>query len=65
MMRCKTMNDLFEFLGFQEAMRQAETNRSMSDISNELILSGNYSNTADLVSDLVNIQLEKDKNKSW
>ena len=59
------MDDVFEFLGFQEAMRQAENNRSMSDISNELILSGNYSNTADLVNDLVNIQLEKDKNNSW
>ena len=59
------MDDLFEFLGFQDAMRQAESNKSMSDITNDLIMNGNYSSTADLVSDLVNIQLEKDKNNSW
>ena len=46
-------------------MRQAESNKSMSDITNDLIMNGNYSSTADLVSDLVNIQLEKDKNNSW
>jgi len=52
------MDDFFEFLGFQEAMRQAESNKSFNDISNDLIMSGNYSNTADLISDLVNIQFE-------
>ena len=55
------MDDLFEFLAFQDALSQAENNKNMSDISNDLIMNGNYSNTADLVSDLVNIQLE-DKN---
>ncbi len=59
------MNDLFEFLGFQDAMKQIETNKSMSDLSNELIMNGNYSNTVDLVNDTLNIQLGKDKNKSW
>ena len=28
-------------------------------------VNGNYTNTVDLVSDLVNIQLEKGKNKYW
>ena len=55
------MNDFFEFLGFQDAMKQSENNKSMLDISNDLIMNGNYTNTMDLVSDLVNIQLEKDK----
>lgn len=59
------MNDLFEFLGFQDAMRQSENNKSMSDMTNDLIMNGNYSNTADLVSDLLNTQLKKDKNNSW
>lgn len=59
------MYDLFEFLGFQDAMRQAESNKSMSDLTNDLIMNGNYSNTVDLVSDLVDIKLEKDKNNSW
>lgn len=58
------MDDLFEFLGFQDVLNQ-ENNKSMSDITNDLIMNGNYSNTADLVSDLVDIQLEKDKDKSW
>ena len=55
------MNDLFEFLGFQDAMKQTESNRSMGDEMNDLIMNGNYSNTADLVSDWVDLQLEKDK----
>lgn len=59
------MDDLYEFLGFQDVLRQAESNKSKNDISNDLIMNRNYSNTADLVNDLVNIQLEKDKNKSW
>ena len=59
------MDDLFEFLGFRDIMKQSESNKNMSDIPNDLIMNRNYSNTADLVSDLVNIQLEKDKNKSW
>lgn len=57
-------DDLFEFLGFQEAMKQTKSNNSVSNISNDLILNGNYSNTADLVSDLVNIQFDRNKNKS-
>ena len=52
------MNDLFEFLGFQDAMRKSESNQNMSEITNDFIMNGNYSNTADLVSDLVNIRLE-------
>ena len=59
------MGDFFEFLGFQEAMRQAESNKSTVDITNDLIINGNYSNTADLVSDFVDMQLDKDKNESW
>lgn len=55
------MDDLFEFLSFQEIIKQSDSNTSMSDLTNDLIVNGNYSNTADLVSDLVNIQLEKDK----
>ena len=57
------MDDLFEFLGFQDAMKQSESNISMSDLTNDLIMNGNYSNMMDLVSDLVDIQLEQDKNK--
>lgn len=37
----------------------------MSDITYDLIMNSNYTNTVDLVSDLVNIQLEKGKNKYW
>lgn len=59
------MDDFFEFLGFQDAMKQTQNNSSMGDLTSDLIMNGNYSNTADLVSDLVNIQLEKDKNKPW
>lgn len=59
------MDDLFEFLGFQEAIRQSENNKSISDITNDLIMNGNYTNTMDLNSDLVNVLLGKDKNKSW
>lgn len=59
------MDNLFEFLGFQEAMKQNESHQSMNDIANDLIMNGNYTNTVDLVSDLVNIQLEKGKNKYW
>ena len=58
------MDDLFEFLGFQDVLKQ-ENNKSIKDMTNDLIMNGNYSNTTDLVGDLVNIQLEKDKNKSW
>ena len=58
------MDDLFEFLGFQDVLKQ-ENNKSINDMTNDLIMNGNYSNTTDLVGDLVNIQLEKDKNKSW
>jgi len=60
-MEVHKMNDLFEFLGFQDAMKQTESNRSMGDEMNDLIMNGNYSNTADLVSDWVDLQLEKDK----
>jgi len=59
------MDDLFEFLGFQEAIKQNESYQSISDITNDLIMNGNYTNTMDLNSDLVDIMLEKDKNKSW
>ena len=59
------MNDFFEFLGFQDAMKQSESNISKSDLTNDLIMNGNYSNTMDLVSDLVDIQLQQDKNKIW
>lgn len=58
------MDDLFEFLGFQDAMKQTESNKSMSDLTNDLIMNGNYSNTMDLNSDLVNILLEKDNDKN-
>lgn len=55
------MDDFFEFLGFQDAIKQAESNKSISDISNDLIMNSNYRNTTDLNSDLVNIQLQKAK----
>lgn len=55
------MDDLFEFLGFQEAMKQAESQQSMNDIANDLIMNGNYTNTVDLVSDM--LDLERNKNK--
>ncbi len=55
------MNDFFEFLGFQEAMKQNESQQNMSNIANDLIMSGNYSNTADLVSDMLDLQLNKNK----
>ena len=55
------MDDLFEFLGFQEAIKQSENNKNISDITNDLIINGNYTNTIDLNSDLVDILLKKDK----
>lgn len=55
------MDDLFEFLGFQEVIKQNESYQSISDITNELIMNGNYTNTMDLNSGLVDIMLEKDK----
>ena len=56
-----TMNNFFEFLGFQDAMKQSESQQSMSDIANDLIMNGNYTNTVDLVSDMLDLQLNKDK----
>ena len=55
------MVDLFEFLGFQDSMKQSANNESLGDLTNDLIMNGNYSNTMDSNSDLVNIMLEKDK----
>lgn len=55
------MNDLFEFLGFQDAMKQNESQQSMGDIANDLIMNGNYTNTVDLVSDMLDLQLNKNK----
>ena len=39
------MDDLFEFLGFQDAMKQSENQQSMSDMANDLIANSNYKNT--------------------
>lgn len=55
------MDDFFEFLGFQDAMHKMESNKSMSDEMNDLIMNGNYSNTVDLVSDWMDLQLKKNK----
>lgn len=55
------MDDLFEFLGFQEAMKQNENQQSVGDVASDLILNGNYTNTADLVSDMLDLQLNKKK----
>lgn len=55
------MDNLFEILGFQDAMKQSESNMSMSDLTNDLIMNGNYSNTMDLNSDLVNIMFDEDE----
>lgn len=37
----------------------------MKDITNDLIMSVSYSNTVGLVSDLVDMQLEQDKDNIW
>ncbi len=55
------MNDFFEFLGFQDVMKQSEGQQSMSNIANDLIMNGNYTNTVDLVSDMLDLQLKKNK----
>lgn len=53
------MDDLFEFLGFQDTVKQSENQQSMSDIDNDLIMNGNYTNTVDLVSDMLDLELNK------
>lgn len=55
------MNDLYEFLGFQDAMKQNESQQSMNDFANDLIMNGNYTNTVDLVSDMLDLELNKNK----
>lgn len=55
------MDDLYEFLGFQDIMKQTESQQNMSDIANDLIMNGNYTNTVDLVSDMLDLQLNKNK----
>ncbi len=55
------MDDLFEFLGFQDAMKQNESQQNMSNMTNDLIINGNYTNTVDLVSDMLDLQLNKNK----
>lgn len=55
------MNDLFEFLGFQDAMKQNESQQNMSNIANDLIMNGNYTNSVDLVSNMLNLELNKNK----
>ena len=55
------MDDMFEFLGFQDAMKQNESQQSMSDLANDLIMNGNYTNTVDLVSDMLDLELNKNK----
>lgn len=55
------MDNLFEFLGFQEAMKQNESHQSMNDIANDLIMNGNYTNTVDLVSGMLDLELNKNK----
>ena len=55
------MDDFFEFLGFQDAMKQSESQQSMSNITNDLIMNGNYTNTVDLVSDMLDLELNKNK----
>ena len=55
------MDDLFEFLGFQDTMRQNESQHSISDLANDLIMNGNNTNTVDLVSDVLDLELNKNK----
>lgn len=55
------MNDFFEFLGFQDAMKQSESQQNMNNIANDLIMNGNYTNTVDLVSDMLDLELNKNK----
>ena len=53
------MDDLFEFLGFQDTTRQNESQHSISDLANDLIMNGNNTNTVDLVSDILDFQPNK------
>ena len=55
------MDDLFEFLGLQDTLRQNESQHSISDLANDLIMNGNYTNTVDLVSDMLDLELNKNK----
>ena len=55
------MDDLFEFLGFQDIMKKSENQQNMNDIANDLIVNGNYTNTVDLVSDMLDLELNKNK----
>ena len=55
------MDGLFEFLGLQDSLRQNESQHSISDLANNLIMNGNYTNTVDLVSDMLDLELNKDK----
>ena len=53
------MDGLFEFLGLQDTLRQNESQHSISDLANDLIMNGNYTNTVDLVSDILDFQPNK------
>ena len=53
------MDGLFEFLGLQDTLRQNESQQSMSDLANDLIMNCNYTNTVDLVSDILDFQPNK------
>ncbi len=55
------MDNLLEILSFQDAMKQTESQQSMSGIANDLIMDGSYTNTVDLVSDMLDLQLNKNK----
>ena len=55
------MDDLFEFLGFQDIMKQTESQQSMNDVANDLVMNGDYTNTVDLVSDMMDLELNKNK----
>ena len=55
------MDDLFEYLGFQDAMKQSESQQTMNDIAHDLIMNGNYTNTVDLVNDMLDLEVNKYK----
>lgn len=42
-------------------MKQNENQQSMSDIANGLIMNGNYTNTVDLVNDMLDLEVNKNK----
>lgn len=42
-------------------MKQSENQQSVSDMASNLIMNGNYTNTVDLVSDMLELQLKNNK----